>query len=175
MVGTKIREFRKQKGITQQQLAEKIGVQHAVISKYENGKIEPSLTQIKAIAKALDVNTVDLIDDMVNEIRDFLLNVQGFSPETVQKVIDTYSSVLEKARPDDDVMVSMDGTVILEATGAHANDVAARFRDTVKYHWWMERIEKAMKVMNETGQKKAIEQIEDRAKIPDYQIKVDEE
>lgn len=46
---------RKKAGMTQQQLADALGVQRAVISKYENGTIEPSVTQICKIADVLGV------------------------------------------------------------------------------------------------------------------------
>lgn len=52
---------RKKAGLTQQQLAEAIGVKRAVISKYENGAIEPSIAQIQKIAEALDTSAAFLI------------------------------------------------------------------------------------------------------------------
>lgn len=51
----RIRALRKKKGMTQEELARKIGVKRAVISKYESGSIEPSLTQLQKIADALGV------------------------------------------------------------------------------------------------------------------------
>lgn len=174
MVGARIKELRKKRGLTQQQLASRIGVQHAVISKYETGKIEPSLAQLKLIASTLDVEVIELIDDAVNEISDFLLNVQGLPKNQVDEVIRQYNAVLKEARPEDNVMVSMDGTVILEATGAHVQDIPNRFRGEQHFYWWTEKIEAAMKSMNQTGQQKAVEQVEDLAKIPDYQKKPDE-
>ena len=55
-MGERIREARKQKGLTQAELASLIGVQRAVISKYETNMIEPSIKQLKKIADALDVS-----------------------------------------------------------------------------------------------------------------------
>lgn len=57
----RIRELRKEKGMTQQDLAQKIGVKRAVISKYESGSIEPSLTQLQKIADALGVSLGNLL------------------------------------------------------------------------------------------------------------------
>lgn len=57
---------RKKAGLTQQQLAKAIGVQRAVISKYENGTIVPSIAQIGRIAKALDVSVSYLIGQAEN-------------------------------------------------------------------------------------------------------------
>lgn len=57
----KIRQIRKEKEMTQQELAQKIGVKRAVISKYESGSIEPSLTQLQKIADALEVPLANLL------------------------------------------------------------------------------------------------------------------
>lgn len=53
---------RKNKKLTQEELAKKIGVNRATISKYENGSISPTLGQLKRIAKELDVSVGDLSD-----------------------------------------------------------------------------------------------------------------
>ena len=56
-----IKKARKEKGLTQSDLASMLGVKRSVISKYENGSIEPSLTQIEKIAELLDVTPSFLI------------------------------------------------------------------------------------------------------------------
>lgn len=57
----KIRQIRKEKEMTQEELARRIGVKRAVISKYESGSIEPSLTQLQKIADALEVPLANLL------------------------------------------------------------------------------------------------------------------
>lgn len=47
---------RKKAGLTQEQLAATIGVKRAVISKYETGAIEPSISQLQKISDALNVS-----------------------------------------------------------------------------------------------------------------------
>lgn len=56
-----LRQLRKAAGITQDALAARLGVNRATISKYENGQIEPTLSQLQAIADALGVHLLDLI------------------------------------------------------------------------------------------------------------------
>lgn len=56
-----IREIRRQKDITQSELADKIGVSYSVIAKYESGQINPPAHRIKAIASALDVSIDSLL------------------------------------------------------------------------------------------------------------------
>ena len=50
-----IREFRKEAGLTQKQLAEKVGLSEQAIRMYELGKREPNVDVIKRIGKTLDV------------------------------------------------------------------------------------------------------------------------
>lgn len=55
--GERIRRLRKEKGWTQTDLGNRIGVQNSAIAKYENGRV-PNLKRstIKALADALGVN-----------------------------------------------------------------------------------------------------------------------
>lgn len=62
MLGDKIRAARKSAKLTQEELAERIGVKRSVISKYENGIIDPSISQVQSIADALGTNILKLVD-----------------------------------------------------------------------------------------------------------------
>ena len=61
MLGDRIKAQRKQRNMTQEELARLIGVKRAVISKYETGDIVPSLEQIKKIANAFNTDVVHLL------------------------------------------------------------------------------------------------------------------
>ncbi len=65
MLGDRIKKVRKEKGLTQEDVAIKIGVKRSVISKYENGMIEPSISQLKKIANALEIPWYELYSDSV--------------------------------------------------------------------------------------------------------------
>ena len=70
----RIREARKRKGITQEQLSKFLGVQRSVISKYETGLIIPSIPQTEKIASTLGV-TMDYLlgqDEMQKDIASFV-------------------------------------------------------------------------------------------------------
>ncbi len=56
----KIRQLRKEKGLTQKQLAEKTGIAAITIQQYEAGKYEPKLDKLRRIAAALDVTIGEL-------------------------------------------------------------------------------------------------------------------
>jgi transcriptional regulator with XRE-family HTH domain len=71
-VGERIRQLRKEKGLTQGDLAKKLGVSQAMITQYENHQREPKKFEtIKKISAALDVSPEDILGkDLVNTMRD---------------------------------------------------------------------------------------------------------
>jgi transcriptional regulator with XRE-family HTH domain len=57
----KIQELRKQKGLTQEELAEKLYVSRTAISKWESGSGYPNIESLKAIAKFFSVTVDELL------------------------------------------------------------------------------------------------------------------
>lgn len=62
-LGEKIREARKQAGLTQEQLAEKISVSRPAVAKWETDKGLPDVENLKALAGLLNVSVDYLLDD----------------------------------------------------------------------------------------------------------------
>ena len=62
LLGRRIGELRKRKGISQEQLAELINVEPATISNIENGKNYPSMMNLERIIRALDSNFLEVFD-----------------------------------------------------------------------------------------------------------------
>ena len=61
-IGSRIKEFRKAKGITQKEMAKRLNIPYSTYSNYENNNREPNMAQIKAIAKELEIDIFELID-----------------------------------------------------------------------------------------------------------------
>ena len=59
--GDFLSQLRREKGLTQKELADKIGVSDKTISKWENGRSIPDLTYLEALCTALDITTNELI------------------------------------------------------------------------------------------------------------------
>lgn len=57
----KLREIRKAKGMTQEQLAKASGIHRITIAKYEAGKVDPKTENAERLAAALGVTVDDLI------------------------------------------------------------------------------------------------------------------
>ena len=62
MLGDNIKKYRKENNISQEELAEKIGVSRQSISLWENGKANPGLDTITELASILGVPVGALID-----------------------------------------------------------------------------------------------------------------
>lgn len=56
-IGKRIKELRKAQQLTQQQLADKVGITYIQIGRYETGKSNASADVLKKIATALDTTT----------------------------------------------------------------------------------------------------------------------
>ena len=62
LLGARIKELRKAKGLSQEELAEKIGVEPQHMSRLEIGKSYPSLDRLEKIAIALDRQLKDFFE-----------------------------------------------------------------------------------------------------------------
>ncbi len=85
----RVAQFRKDKNLTQQELADKVGVKVLQIRRYEAGTSQPTLDVIKNMAIALGVTTDALIFDSEERSPDDDLRLQfealkGFSDEEKQ-------------------------------------------------------------------------------------------
>lgn len=60
-VGNRIRKYRKDNSLTQDQLAEKLNVTHQAVSSWETGKTQPDIQTLKQLADLFEVSVEDLI------------------------------------------------------------------------------------------------------------------
>lgn len=62
-IGSNIRMVRETTGISQTELANRVGTNKSAISRYENGTQIPSLNTLMRVADAMSVDLVDLINE----------------------------------------------------------------------------------------------------------------
>ena len=93
MFSEKLKIVRKEKGITQQQLATALNVANGTVAMWETGKREPDLKTIRRIADCLEVTTAYLIDE--NEKKPTPVSGDGLSEE--QKA---WSTAWDQASPE---------------------------------------------------------------------------
>jgi len=73
VTGAMIKRLRERRGLTQQQLAEKMTVSDKAVSKWETGRGYPDISLIEPLAAALGVSIIELFsgEDVVNTNRSF--------------------------------------------------------------------------------------------------------
>lgn len=99
-IGRFILELRKEKNMTQQELADRIGVTDRAISKWENGKGMPDLSLMQPLCKELGITINDLLSGEKVEKKDYrekfeenILNAIKYSNEKLLKKIAFYISI----------------------------------------------------------------------------------
>lgn len=66
--GQRIKAERRAKGLTQEELGQKLGISGAAIAQYETEKRRPKLETLAKIAKALEIDIRNLDDNLANEV-----------------------------------------------------------------------------------------------------------
>lgn len=90
-IGLFLKELRKQKGLTQGQLAEMLGVSDRSVSRWENGNNMPDLSILVELADYYEIDIREIIDgerkgeNMNRELKDTLLKVADYSDTQRQK------------------------------------------------------------------------------------------
>lgn len=72
LLGLRIKELRKQKGMSQELLAEESGLSLRTIQRIENGQTNPTGESLKRLSNAVNVNPDELIDWSIKEDKRYL-------------------------------------------------------------------------------------------------------
>ena len=138
-IGSRIRNARQEKGLSQEDLAKAIGATKSAVSRYEAGKRMPNLGQIQAIAAALDGDVVYLVcGQTTTEVQNgILIQAEAEAKAEFEKL------QLEFQSRSFDERVSVSSALI------HLFKLFGRF--------------------NPIGYQKAVERVEELAEIPKYQ------
>jgi transcriptional regulator with XRE-family HTH domain len=83
-IGEKLKEFRKLKSLTQEQLAEKTGVTFQQIQQYENGKTRMNTDKLQAVALALSLPVAAFFGEG---------DLEKTLPEEEQKLVNGYRAL----------------------------------------------------------------------------------
>lgn len=72
IIGKRLKEARKKKGLTQEQLVEKMGVSIAYLSKVETGKIHINLERLSEICGILEITEGEILNGVSNHSDKYL-------------------------------------------------------------------------------------------------------
>ncbi|MBR1425384.1 helix-turn-helix transcriptional regulator [bacterium] len=95
LLGKRLRELRKRKGINQEKLAELINVDPTTISNIENGKNYPSLINLENLLDVLDSSFLDAFDfDHKNSHANLISEITEKLKNNPEKIEDFYKIVI---------------------------------------------------------------------------------
>jgi len=80
VIGWRVRSRSREIGLSSAQLAKRVGLSRAMISKIENAQVSPSLATVARLAEALEVPITSLFQGL-DEERDALYTQEGGGPE----------------------------------------------------------------------------------------------
>lgn len=157
-LGQRIKEARKQAGLTQKELSEKSHIATITIQQYERGVRQPRIEKLQAISLALNMKLSQLIDmpnwpserELLDETGEKAYHASqeaenGISEEVKEKA-EKLIDEIEDLSPVSDILSEIDC------------DKSVR-----------SRIDAALNKLSPEGQLIAAERVEELAKIPDYQ------
>lgn len=81
-VGERIRKRRIEMKMTQQDIADYLGVQRAVVNKYEKGTVDLKLSTIRGLHELLGLSYIELLDDDDSEDLEV---ITAYNKATVEK------------------------------------------------------------------------------------------
>ena len=99
-LGRRIKELRKKRNITQQDLAEMLGVSYQAISRWENNITSPDITALPVLANIFNVTVDYLLDVNINENTQIIENIYKQSWElcVIQKHKEAQELLEEKTK-----------------------------------------------------------------------------
>lgn len=95
LLGKRLRELRKRKGINQEKLAELIDVDPTTISNIENGKNYPSMINLENLLNVLDCSFTEAFDfEHKNSAEDLISQITNKLKNNPDKLEDFYKIVM---------------------------------------------------------------------------------
>lgn len=91
----KIYSQRKLKGLSQEELAEKLGVSRQAVSKWETGEALPEITKLKGLAEVFGVTT----DFLLNDNEDVYMKAEVKSHDPFDRFMDWIDTLPAKLAP----------------------------------------------------------------------------
>lgn len=156
-VGSRIRKEREAAGITQAELASRIGTAAAMIGQWENNNRNPKAAVLEKIAAALNISVDRLLYDSV--VKTEVLPGRAWVIQIDDPSLDNYIYRLEASDPE---------------AFAYVQNIMANVVGDIQQFTPEARLAVAFNQLNEAGRAIAIQRIEELAKIPDYRAAEDE-
>jgi len=76
-IGERFAELRRDRGMTQDQLAERLQVERETVSRFERGVTDPSMTKVLEICEVLEVPVASLITRVSANVSDYRVRIEA--------------------------------------------------------------------------------------------------
>ncbi len=190
--GEKIKAAREKAGFTQAELASKLGIPYQSIGQWERGLRNPKWETLEKIAEALQIPVYELIDGGFGALDPVLPpNMKGANLDGAKIDKNFLNSMLSLLsflpRDSSDYSRSKENILSLAKSSGllvYAQAILQKIEDnTLNGLYFLssdytessrDKLLLAFDRLNEIGQKRAVENVEDLAKIPEYQKKDNE-
>lgn len=143
-IGEKIRFLRKEKGITQKELAAKTGIAEITIRQYEANKYNPKIDAIMKLCVAFECKVSDIID---NDNKKYY--------RMFDEIIRDGHDFIQSAKTENELDIAHGLIDVLESS------YKAKYPLDI-------RLQASYDLLNDEGKEKAVNYIEDLSKIPEY-------
>jgi transcriptional regulator with XRE-family HTH domain len=171
--GDRIKELRTSNKMTQEELAEKLGLQKSAIAKYENGRVENiKRSTLEKMANIFNVSPAYIMG--LSDIKDIdSMSLSSISDE----LLPSFIQVIKKMENNDDLNKD-DLYIYLSGFEEMISDITEKIRDlnnnhtfnkTETYHDPNEKdIINYYKTLNEKGRSEAVKRVKELTFIPLY-------
>lgn len=184
-LGRRIRETRRDKGFTLQELARETGISYQAIGQYERGERNPSFAQMERLAKAFNMPVADLIGDdrrlnealqasILNSPQVLKAHSAATKPMEGMSDFDLLDKVEELRGEPTEILLTKLWQWEKDATSERKNALQTLITaadelagDGVGYV--LLRFLKAYRRLNETGREHALQYIEDMTQVKRFQ------
>lgn len=161
-----IRDARKKLNLTQDDLAAKLGVNRATISKYENGVIDIPPSQARELARILKIgNWYELYPEekqgdaiVVDVIGGAGLTITDDSEKAENMAHDIKQDMMDEAMTYEEFQ---------DAKNTDVHDIQLQLN---VHRRLMQKIDDSMRVLNDDGKQEAVKRVEELTEIPKYQL-----
>lgn len=147
MVGDKLKELRNKKGLTQQEVANRLHISRGTYAHYEINKRKPDIITLKELADFFGV-TLDEIVDEVTVSENLILEMHEIMAPKVRKASEELSSLIEEREAEQEFIdwlkENVDGTFFYDFknTPEARKEMLAQMLSDQKLLWEMERRKK---------------------------------
>lgn len=93
----RLKKLRKEKGLTQKELGERLGVKQNTFTNWENGKREPNLSTILKLAEILETTTDDLLGYTILSANQPVVSLSEIDVANIDKLSMTELGMLKVA------------------------------------------------------------------------------